>query len=234
MLIVAALLVKKPRIKRILLIILLGIFYIFTNNTVLSVFLDSWEMEGITQVDSVYDVGIVLGGWIAEYDQPTDRVVFKQVPGRFTQAYKLYRQGKIKQILISGGSGHLLYPWKNEAKSIKKYLLRIGVPESDILTETDSRNTYQNAVFTKRLLDNHPEIQSALLITSAIHVKRALKCFEKAGMPVDVYGTDKIVPHNRPYNFENLFIPDVITFYQWHLLIHEWMGYVAYKWKGYI
>jgi len=229
-----AAIITKGRWRKRLLILALVLFYVFSNNFLLKTFLGPWEKHGITEVQEKHDVGIVLGGWIAEYDKNLDRAVFKSVPDRFLQAYRLYKTGKIEKILLSGGSGHYLYPWKKEAKVLKNYLLEIGVPPADILADTNSRNTHENAVYTKQLLQKHPEIKSKLLISSAIHMKRAQACFEAEGMEVTPFGTDRIVPLDGVNNFETLFIPDVVSFRYWHLLIHEWIGYVVYDIRGYI
>ncbi|MDZ7776919.1 MAG: YdcF family protein [Bacteroidales bacterium] len=145
-----AALVLRRRKRRIFLVTALILFYVFSNNTLLNTFIAPWEKDGVVKVEKTYDVGIVLGGWIAEEDQRLDRVVFKKVPDRLFQAYRLYRQGKVKKLLISGGSGHYLYPHKKEALAIERYLLSIGVPQEDILTESQSRNTHENAVYTQR------------------------------------------------------------------------------------
>lgn len=226
--------ILKGRWRKRVLILSLVLFFVFSNNYLLKIFAGSWEEHGITKVEQTYDVGIVLGGWIAEYDASLDRAVFKTAPDRFLQAYRLYKTGKIKKILLSGGSGHYLYPQKKEAKVLRNYLLEIGVPPADILADTTSRNTHQNAIYSKRILQQHPDLNSKLLITSAIHMKRARACFESEGVQVEPFGTDRIVPRDGVINWEVLFVPDVVSFRYWHLLIHEWIGYLVYDLKGYI
>lgn len=233
MALLAAVLLRGKWGKR-LAITALVLFYVFTNNFLLKTFLGPWEDKGITEVEKTYDVGIVLGGWIAEYDSELDRAVFKKVPDRLLQAYRLYRTGKIKKILISGGSGHYLYPWKKEAKVVKNYLLEIGIPPDDILADTSSRNTYENALYSKKVMEHYPEIDTRLLITSAIHMRRASACFDAVGLNVAKFGTDRIVPSENYNNFETIFVPSINSYYYWHLLVHEWIGYVVYDIRGYI
>ncbi|MCF8231249.1 MAG: YdcF family protein [Bacteroidales bacterium] len=226
--------ITKGRWRKRLIVLALVLFYVFSNNFLLKTFLEPWEEQGKTQIDSTYDVGIVLGGWIAEYDEKLDRAVFKKVPDRLLQAYRLYRTGHIDKILISGGSGHYLYPWKKESKVVRNYLLEIGMPEEDILADTTSRNTYENAVYSKKVIEQHPEIDSKLLITSAIHMRRAKACFESVGLEVDIFGADRIVPSENFNNLETIFVPSLNSYYYWHMLIHEWIGYVVYDIRGYI
>ena len=222
------------KFRRYFLIAAVVLFYLFSNNALLNMALSGWEEDGLTKVEKTYDVGIVLGGWIAEEDERLNRVVFKRVPDRLFQGYRLYKTGKVKKLLISGGSGHYLYPEKSEARAIKKYLLEIGVPDKDILIDPDSRNTHQNATFSKVILQKHDSLQRKLLITSAIHMRRAAACFRKEGVSFDMFGTDQIAKQDHVYNLEVLFVPDVNSFYYWHLLIHEWIGYVVYDVRGYI
>jgi len=226
--------ILRGKWRKYLLITGLVLFFVFSNNFLLKTFLGPWEDHGIRKVEKTYDVGIVLGGWIAEYDENLDRAVFKAVPDRFMQAYRLYQTGKIKKILISGGSGHYLYPQKKEATVLRDYLKEIGVPEEDILVDASSRNTYENAVYSAEILKKHPELQDKLLITSAIHMKRAKACFDTRGIATVPFGTDRIVPDDGVLNFEILFVPDLVSFRYWHLLIHEWIGYVVYDIRGYI
>lgn len=222
------------KFRRYFLIMAALLFYLFSNNALLNFALSGWEKDGLTKVEKTYDVGIILGGWIGEEDQRLDRVVFRNVPDRLFQGYRLYKSGKVKKLLISGGSGHYLYPEKSEAWAIKKYLLEIGVPDKDILTDPESRNTHQNATHSKAILQKHDSLQSKLLITSAIHMRRAEACFQNEGVEFDMFGTDQIAKQDHVYNLEVLFVPDIKSFYYWHLLIHEWIGYVAYDVRGYI
>lgn len=233
MLLLAALLLKG-RWRKYLLTAALVMFFAFSNNFLLKTFLGPWEDHGIRKVEKTYDVGIVLGGWIAEYDENLDRAVFKAVPDRFLHAYRLYRNGKIKKFLISGGSGHYLYPDKKEATVLRDYLIEIGVPKEDILVDAESRNTYENALYSAEILRKHPELEDKLLITSAIHMRRAKACFDSQNISTVPFGTDRIVPGDGVVNFEVLFVPNVLSFRYWHLLIHEWIGYVVYDIRGYI
>lgn len=227
-------LVLRKKWRRISVIVAFVLFYFFTNNTILKVFMERWEQNGITEVTEKYDVAIILGGWIAEDNESVGRVVIKHVPDRLLQGYRLYQQGKVDKLLISGGSGHYLYPWKREAASVKKYLLSVGMPEEDILVDTLSKNTYENAVYSKQILDQHDSLQRKLLITSALHIRRSKRCFEKVGLEVDVMGTDQVCHRDKMHNFETLFVPDMNTYRNWHLLMHEWIGYLVYDMRGYI
>ena len=89
-------------------------------------------------------------------------------------------EAMFEYILLSGGSGYMFGQEPSEAIEIEQYLIRMGVPKNCILTEHQSRNTYENAVYSKKLIEQTFEsAPSILLITSAFHMPRTKACFEK-------------------------------------------------------
>ena len=123
-----------------------------------------------------------------------------------------------------------------EAFQFKQVLVEEGIPQEDILVESVSKNTYQNAVESKNVLDALlPGNESILLITSAIHMKRSIACFEKAGFrPFDTFSTDHYTRSKRGYYLDEYIIPNESVLSDWHKLIHEWVGYLTYWMMGYI
>ncbi len=209
-------------------------FLFFSNSFITDGFIRLWErpVVKIQDIDEVYDVGIVLGGGIITYEKQTDKLTFRSNVDRIMQAVELYNAGKIKNILISGGPGSLLYRDMMEAVLLKRFLLKINIPDSVIYIDSMSNNTHQNAVFSKEILDKNFHGNKFLLITSAIHMKRAEACFTKTGVKVDEYCTNKYVGARR-YQFDYLFVPFVVNFLLWDELIHEVIGSVVYSVMGY-
>lgn len=111
------------------------------------------------------------------------------------------------------------------------YLL-CGMDQNDILIEDHSLNTYENALYSKPILEATGE-QRFLLITSAAHIRRAVACFEKQGLNVQPFPVMQGVG-NRRWELDYLFVPQVANFHKWHSLIHEWVGFATYKFRGYI
>ncbi len=111
-------------------------------------------------------------------------------------------------------------------------LERWGVPESDIILEPDSKNTWENAQFTHNIIQTRHPGASCLLITSAWHLPRAQACFQKAGLDTVPFGVDYISETNRR-DFDLLLMPDKLGLYKWELLIKEWIGRLAYQMQGY-
>ena len=99
------------------------------------------------------------------------------------QTIHLYKLGKVGKILISGNDGHVVDRGLDEAVQFKIVLIDLGIPAEDILVENISKNTYENAVESKKVLANAGfENASVLLVTSAIHMRRSEACFVQAGL----------------------------------------------------
>jgi len=225
---------KNPKRRKKLLIIATVVFFFFTNDFMADEFMRMWEVPATpnTEIKTSYDVGIVLGGMIG-YDKTLQRIQFDRGADRLLQALQLYKQGKIKKILIDGGSGSITEKDILEAPILKKYLLQLGIPDSVICIEAHSRNTHENAAFVKPVLDSVAPHGKYLLITSASHMPRALRCFEKVGIAVTPFSTDRY-SGPRKFLLDHILIPDKWALLTWDVLLHEWFGFITYKVAGYI
>ncbi|MCD4772376.1 MAG: YdcF family protein [Bacteroidales bacterium] len=227
---------KNSKRSKKLLIAALLLFYFFSNSFIIDELMRVWEIQ-VTRTENLadnYKVGIVMGGGTITYDYINDRRTYRNNIDRVLQAIELYKTGKIDKILLSGGAGNLIFRDMLEAELLKDFLLQIGINEKDILIDTLSDNTYQNAVYCARILKkNHLEKENILLITSAVHMRRSLGCFKKQDINVIPYSTNKYAGIRR-YQFEHLFIPQLVNFILWKKLIHETIGYVVYDIYGYI
>lgn len=217
------------------LIATLVVFFIFTNSFLVNEGLLLWEEEPVL-VSTLQEgqTAIVLTGVVNSQKASTDRVYFGRGADRVIHTIQLYKAGKVKNILISGGSGSLTGRDIPEADQLKKVFLYCGVSEKDILLENKSRNTRESALYSRKLIDSLGIKQNLLLVTSAFHMKRSQGCFSKAGLstaiyPVDYYTKDR----QRSLTPDNLFIPSSDAMSKWALLIHEITGYVTYRVMGY-
>jgi len=93
------------------------------------------------------------------------------------------------RFVYSGGDGSLLADQGREADYLYPLLDSFGVPRERVALENRSRNTYENAVFTKEMVKPKPG-ERWLLVTSAFHMPRAIGCFRRAGFPVEAYPVD--------------------------------------------
>ncbi|MCB9223908.1 MAG: YdcF family protein [Crocinitomicaceae bacterium] len=206
----------------------------FSNTVIFCEFTRLWEVEG-KKIEDVgyYDCAVVLGG-MADWDNTNKRLSIRRGGDRIWQAINLYHLGKVKKIIISGSNGYLMEDELDESTQFKRVLVENGIPEEDILVENTSKNTYQNAVESKKIIDQHPEINTVLLVTSALHMRRSKACFEKAGFEkFDTFPTDHYTG-SRNYKFDQFIVPNVSVMNDWERLIHEWIGYVSYAISGYI
>ena len=205
------------------------------NDALFDAALRAWELPPVPlSAVAPADAAVLLTG-ITESDRyPHDRVHLNQGADRFTNALWLYRAGKVRRIIISGGLASLrdqpgVAP---EAEQLATLLKLAGVPASAILVEPRSQNTRENALNTKALLQQHPEVQSLILVTSAFHERRALACFAKVGLhpvpfPADFRSHDFIPTPSY------LLVPSTDVLTRWGSLLHEMVGFVTYRVLGY-
>jgi len=195
----------------------------------------AWETKTITAdaIDTPYDIGILLGGYSNVNTIPGhDRHNVNERGNRLLNTLELYQSGKIKKILLSGGTGSLLQQGQKEADLMFRFLQKMGVPDSVIIVESASRNTYENALFSKAIVDAHFPGSSCLMITSAWHMPRARPCFDKLKMPITPFSVD-FLSEQQQHPLDMWLMPDKLGFYKWEILIKEWVGMLAYRLKGY-
>lgn len=209
--------------------------YVISNSFLIDEVVRAWEYcdDDIYLKDTKYDLAIVLGG-MGRIDERQNRFDFGFSGDRLFQTLELYYKKRVGKILITGGSGSVSKPNQREAEYIKKYLKSISIPDSSIITENNSKNTYENAIFTKHILDSLQFKGSILLVTSSFHMRRSLAIFNKAGYKnITPYVTNKITGL-RKFDFDYCFIPNVDALFALNLTLHEIVGYVTYKLKGYL
>lgn len=171
------------------------------------------------------DVYILLGGGISE-DAPLS-FGQKGIPSeasmmRMSELVRLYKKDR-KKIIVSGGKT----PGKSisEASVYKKFLVDMGIEQEDVLMEEESRTTAENSNMTKKIMNDYG-FEYGVLITSATHMPRAVKSFERNGMEV-VAAPCGYAAHYGSYGIQS-FLPkasniELITRGLW-----EYVGYIYY------
>lgn len=225
---------QNKRNKKKYFITALIIFYFFSNRFIAEEVIRIWEIDSVSNIDlqNYYDAGIVLGGGLVSLDEENNRLVYGQSADRIMQAIEMLKQKKINKIIISGGSGSLLENNDVESVLMKRFLINIGIKPTDILIDSLSRNTYENAIETKKIIESNFPKGKFLLFTSAIHMRRAKSCFAKQYINFDYYTTNNI-HKKRNYSIDYMLIPSSLAIYQWEALLHEITGFVIYKLIGY-
>jgi len=224
---------NKKRSKR-LYISAFAVFLIFTNPMIFRLVAGAWEgdLRPAGSMRGKSDVCVVLGGMSA-YHEPTGRIRFTQSADRILQAVDLYEKGIVKKIVITGGTARLIRKTPPEAIHLKDFLVSIGIPSDSVLIDPESRNTYENAVNTRKFMDKYGWGENIILVTSAFHMRRAEGCFKKAGFIVYPYAADPLKGVSKT-SVTDFFLPSVGTLNSWNYLTHEWIGIVMYKIKGYM
>ena len=131
---------------------------------------------------------VVLGGGLSAPRSLDDRPDLKGSADRVWLAADLYHAGKAPLLLLSGGVVDPL-AIRSEAYAMHTLLTDFGVPAHAVLLEEESRNTRENAQYSYALARQHG-LSQILLVTSALHMPRALLEFKHAGFDVVPAPTD--------------------------------------------
>ncbi|MHA6642223.1 YdcF family protein [Mesorhizobium sp. A623] len=148
---------------------------------------------------------------------------------RYVEAAILARRFPAAKIVVSGGAGALVLEGESDGDTAPRLLIALGVEQDRLVLETRSRNTYENAVFTREMVTPKPG-ETWLLVTSAFHMPRAKALFDKAAFatvpwPVDYRTTGK--------EGVSLFADNAADSLQaTTLAIREWVGLFAYWLTG--
>ena len=225
-LMVSSLLFKRKR--NLFLILSVLMFYFFSNQFIADKCALIWEISPISikNINKKYDYGVVLGGY-SSYNKEVEQIDLNNHADRLITAIELYHLGIIKKILISGGNGNLINNGLKESIWSYNLLITMKVHKKDIILESKSRNTMENALYSSSLINPQKNV---LLVTSANHMKRAEFCFNKMNIPVDCFPTD-CTKRNKVYSLDYLFIPSINALLKWKNITHEIIGYFKYQLK---
>ena len=231
---IGAWLVKPDKLKKLFFNIGIAVLLIFTNPIIAKLAMNCWEPNATpySTMDRNFEYGIVLTGVTNLERAPYDRIQFNKGADRIIQAIELYKWGIINRILITGGTGGLPFNVQNESESLQILAISSGVPPDKISIEPNARNTRENAVFTFEILSGKSS-KNVLLITSAFHIPRAMKCFEKAGFTPTAFPTDHY-GGGLHLSLNHFLVPTPNALIQWHILFKEWLGIASYWAMGYI
>ena len=133
---------------------------------------------------------IVLGGGFDSYlTQKTGHIVANDNVDRFFCFAELAKKNPGAKLVFSGGQGDILNPDAMESHDARLFFKMVGLNESAILYETQSRNTYENGIYTKEMVKPQAG-ENWVLVTSAFHMPRSVGVFEQLGWKVIPYACD--------------------------------------------
>ncbi|MGH7438879.1 MAG: YdcF family protein [Polyangiaceae bacterium] len=180
----------RVRVARIGAVGAAAILYVCSLPSVTNLLTRSLESSAVSTMsaDTVYDVVVVLGGMLPdrstvgapEYAEPVDRIV---------AGFDVVRRDRARFILISA---------EMETPILARQLTDWGIDPERIVVEHRSRNTHENAKFTAEILRQRGW-SKVLLVTSAMHMKRAVGCFRAEGIVPDTLPVDHVSSKDPPW-----------------------------------
>lgn len=227
-LLLIAIFCKNQKLKQRYLILGIVLLLFFSNDFILGKLYNAYEAN-YPPKDKKYDVAVVLGGF-SQINKRNNEIAFGGSSDRLFQAIALYKKGIVGKILLSSGSANLIDKSVKEADLAISYLKLIGIPDSSILVENQSRNTLENAEFSLALIKKQNPNADILVITSAWHIPRAKLVFNKKYNGIDFYPTD--FRGQTEYDLGDYIIPSASAIASWDTLLKEWVGLIVYKIRG--
>jgi uncharacterized SAM-binding protein YcdF (DUF218 family) len=243
LLLLAVLLKRQPRRQNVVLLMALLLIFVTGNSWVPQVLARSLErqympLKAVPHAQAI----VVLGGSTETPVSPRSMVEVNGAADRLIYAARLYHQGSAPVILVSGGSINWLDSRTiSAAEEMVVVLGWLGVPEEDIWLQTESRNTYEDALYSTQILVEQ-DVEHILLVTSAMHMPRSVALFEKQGLEITPAPTDYSL---TDADWENLTSPNLGTQII-HLLpnignvgtttavLKEYLGMLVYRLRGWM
>ena len=129
-------------------------------------------IDGVKDELKAVDVAVILGNKVEENGKPSERLQC-----RLDRAVELYNKKYFKYVIVSGGVGKEGF---DEAKVMKEYLIKQGVPEEKIFMDSQGNNTLLTAKNSKKIMDSK-DLKSVMVISQFYHISRTKLAFKKVG-----------------------------------------------------
>ncbi len=174
-----------------------------------------------------WDAVIVLSGMVDEaVAAERGEVAYNGSVDRIIEANQLLHDGRARYVLLSGGSGQLHGDGVEEARLLARQLEAWGIDKERIVVEPHSRNTHENAVESAAIVRERGW-RRVVVVSSAMHMRRALGCFRKAGVQADGLAVDFRASRT------SLWLPDANDLDKSGAAIREMVGRLIYRLVGY-
>lgn len=175
-------------------------------------------------------VGIIMLGGVMIENKQNLRHWYHLGQGseRIVEGFALANKFPDALVLHTGGVGSLRGINGSEAQAFNHLIADFKPIKNTILVEPNAKNTWQNAKFSKPIINQHTP-GPWILVTSAYHMKRALAVFKKQSLDVVPWPVDY---RADPLTFPFLSSSASVQFSKWDILLHEWFGLIAYQLTG--
>ncbi|WP_299041614.1 YdcF family protein [uncultured Thermosynechococcus sp.] len=232
---------RAPKQAAIALAIALSLLLLSGNDYVTVALLRSLEEQYLPPQPIPQGAAIVvLGGVIVPQQEPRPWVEIKEGGDRLLYGIHLFRQGYAPYLILSGGR----IPWlgeisqRSEAADMAEIAQTCGIPKENILLDTTSLNTYENARNVKALIAAHQIQGDLLLVTSAYHMPRAAAIFRHLGLKVIPVPTDYRWPSvAHSFTWQNVLLSLIPTASNIQLttdVLREYQGLLIYRLRGWL
>jgi uncharacterized SAM-binding protein YcdF (DUF218 family) len=169
---------------------------------------------------------IVLGGAVDQVlTEAHDIPALNGAAERMTEMLILARRYPEARLVFTGGQGTFVPGALTEAEVARRLWTEMGMPADRVTYEDRSRNTWENAVLTKALVDPKPG-ETWLLVTSAMHMPRAIGCFRAAGWTGVLPWPVNYTTGGSPRAWYDAPFPTRLN--QFEAGLREWVGLLAY------
>ncbi|HEY9612981.1 YdcF family protein [Allocoleopsis sp.] len=211
---------------------------------------NSWVANGLVQslewqqlppkTVPTADAIVILGGATKSAFPPRPGVDLSEQGDRVLYGAQLYREGKAPLVIASGGRIEWRGGGPSESADMAQILKTVGVPSSAILQDPTSLNTHQNAVNVKKIIQERG-IRRILLVTSAMHMPRSLRIFQRQGIDAIPAPTDFLVsqqeleePNSSAQAIMLSLIPDTERIDRTTRALKEYIGMAVYRLRGWL
>jgi uncharacterized SAM-binding protein YcdF (DUF218 family) len=175
------------------------------------------------------DAIVVLGGAVAPAPVAGGHPELTDGTDRVLHAARAYRATRAPLVVATGG-GIEGGGDRAEADDIADLLVEWGVPRAAILLDREARTTRENATGVRAALAGRP-VRRILLVTSALHMPRAVGCFEAEGFEVLAAPTDYLAPTLVRPRWTD-WLPDASALEATSAAVHEVVGRWWYRLRG--
>ena len=175
---------------------------------------------------------IVLGGGEGKgtIAQARNEASLSRAADRLTKAVEAHKKNPSLKVLYTGFSSSIIHKGWSGAKIANKFMVDQGVSTDKIILEERSRNTYENALFSKTYLEQADNAGNWGLITSAAHMNRSMKIFEKVGLGDRVTAIPVDFETSGQTNWWRFDLKDGNDL--WRNYLHETIGTLVYRLTG--
>ncbi|MDP8963589.1 MAG: YdcF family protein [Cyanobacteriota bacterium] len=231
----------RPRLVPVPVVLALIVLLLGSNSWVANSLVRSLELQhvpkgALPRAEAI----VVLGGATKPAFAPRPTVDLSEEGDRVLYGAQLYREGKAPLVIASGGRISWRGGGPSESADMAEILKTLGVPNSAILQDPTSLNTYQNAVNVKKII-NERGIRRVLLVTSAMHMPRSLRIFQRQGIEAIPAPTDFLVtqqeleePNNSTQATILSLLPDADRLEMTTRALKEYLGTLIYRLRGWL